>query len=262
MSRLLYYLPFGYFLKTRLNTKAAFLFHGYAEYLLGMLLLMDSGFVPISAVSNFILAYLAFISVYEIGYIINDFISIKFEEKPRERLGNIIISDATIYAWILIRVITFLFLTHYLHLLSSLNWWIFYAVLIGTFALHNVLKKKEFKILTFISLAFLRFYAPLFPFIEATYLVNSIIGILLFYVFFRTLTYMDSKGLLLLPSRASFSFKASFYLMLLPLSLVIVFVTDNYLCLWLNLYFFIFWGALYLASKTGIISENAIKTES
>ncbi len=262
MNRLFYFIPFGYFFKTRLNTKSAIMFHGYAEYLLGILLLIYNGLEPLQAVYSFVLAYLAFISLYEIGYIVNDFISVKFEDKPRKRLGGLQISDATIYTWIVIRIIAFLFLTYYLGMFSSLTWWVFYVVLTAVFALHNVLKNKERKILTFISLAFLRFYAPLFPFMETASLVSSINGIMLFYVFYRTLTYMDSKGLLNLPSRASFSFKANYYLILLPLSLVITFITNDNLFLWLNLYFLIFWGSFYLANKAGIIANNIIKSES
>ena len=261
MNRLLFSIPFGYFLKTRLNTKSAILFHGYAEYLLGVLFLLYSGLEPLQAVYSFGLAYLAFISVYEIGYIINDFISVKFEEKARKRLSGMQISDATIYTWIIIRIAAFLFLTYYLGMISSATWWVFYVALSAIFALHNVLKRKEYKILTFVSLAVLRFYAPLFPFMETALLVSSINGMMLFYVLFRTLTYIDSKGLLNLPARASFSFKANYYLLLLPLSIVVVFITNDYICLWLNLYFLLFWGAFYLANKVGIIADNPVRIE-
>lgn len=162
MNRFLFFLPFGYFLKTRLNTRSALLFHGYAEYLLGILLLIYAGFPLLQSITNFVLAYLAFISLYEIGYIINDFISIKFEKKPRKRLGSWNPSQIIIYIWIIIRVAVFVLLTYILGVSNSLEWWIYYFVLAGTFFLHNVLKVKEYKIFTFISLAFLRFYAPLF----------------------------------------------------------------------------------------------------
>lgn len=261
MNRILLFFPFGYFLKTRLNTKPAILFHGYAEYLLGILLLIYSGIPPLSAIVNFIAAYLAFISVYEIGYIINDFVSVKYEINPRKRLGVWNPTPAIIYSWIGIRIASFLFFAYLLNQLSSPVWWGFYLILSFVFFLHNVLRKKGYKIFTFISLAFLRFYAPLFPLVENIWIAQTYLAILLFYVFFRTLTYIDSKGLLVIPDRASFHFKVAYYLILLPLSSVITLLTNSFICLWLNLYFLMFWSLLYLANKGGVILGNDIKTE-
>jgi hypothetical protein len=262
MDRLFFFIPFGYFLKTRLNTRSALLFHGYAEYLLGVLMLIYAGWEPMMAVVNFILAYLAFISVYEIGYIVNDFISVKFEHKPRKRLGDLELPTTTVYIGIAIRIIVFLVLTWWLHQLVSSLWWTYYLTLSFVFFLHNILKRKEYKIFTFISLAVLRFYAPIFLFLDTAFLVTTISGVLLFYVFFRTITYIDSKGLLMIPSRTSFGFKTNYYLILLPISFLISLLSNQFFTLWLNLYYLLFWGSLYLAGKSGFISGNDFKTES
>lgn len=262
MNRFVFFFPFGYFLKTRLNTLSAVLFHGYAEYLLGVLLMIYAGIAPLQALVNFIVAYLAFIAVYEIGYIVNDFISVRYENKPRKRLSNWEPSTTLIYLWIAIRVVVFLLLTWWLHQFGSSLWWTYYLVLAFVFYLHNVLKRKEYKVFTFMSLAILRFYAPLFPFLDTAFLTTTINGILLFYVFFRTLTYIDSKDLLMMPSRTSFDFKTVYYLILLPVSLLISFMSGMYLVLWMNLYFLFFWGSFFLASRTGLVSGNDFKTES
>lgn len=262
MNRILYFLPFGYFVKTRLNTKSAILFHGYAEYLLGVLLLIYSGMDIPQAVFSFAAAYLAFISVYEIGYIFNDFVSVKFEENPRKRLQGWDPSWMVIGVWAAIRIAVFLLLTFLLQQASSLQWWLFYLVLALVFATHNVLKLKEHKIFTFIALAFLRFYAPLFPFLEPALLAQTINGVLLFYVFFRTLTYIDSKGLLHIPSRASLAFKTNYYLISLPLAFIITVISGSPICLGLNIYFLLFWSAFLLAGKLGIMPGGDIKTES
>lgn len=259
MSSYLFCLPFFYFLKTRLNTKAAVLFHGYAEFLLGVLLLIYAGTNPIQAVTNFVLAYFAFISVYEIGYIVNDYVSVRFEKNPRKRLKGKRISNMTVFAWIAVRVVVFLLLTFYLNSFNSVQWWLFYFTLIIAFCLHNLLRQKELKIFTFISLAFLRFYAPLFPFLAVAFFISSINGILLFYVFFRTLTYIDSKGLLVIPSRASLTFKTTYYLLLIPVSAVTFLFTKDMITLWLNLYFLFFWAAFYFARLANLVSKDVVK---
>jgi hypothetical protein len=205
------------------------------------------------------LGYLAFISVYEIGYIINDCVSVRFEQNPRKRVKEFDPSNLLIAFWILIRIVFFLAITFVIHKQFSGQWWWFYLILVVVFFVHNILQSKQYRVFTFICLAFLRFYAPLFPFITMDFLLQTLNAVLLFYIFFRTITYLDSKGLLVIPSRASFDFKAAYYFFLLPVSITIAVLAESYFSLFVNLYFLIFWGTFYLAERVGIISGEKFK---
>jgi hypothetical protein len=260
MRKLFLSIPAGYFIVTRLNSKSAWLFHGYAEYLLGILLLWFSG-LPISvAVVDFLLGYLAFICIYEIGYIFNDFISVNFEERPRRRLESWQPSKLLIGFWIIIRLVVFGLVACYLDALELRNWWLVYLLLALAFTMHNTLKRKEYKVFTFICLACLRFYVPIFLFILPSFVSVTLPGVLIHYVFFRTLTYIDSKGLLQITGRNSLSFKAAFYIVLLPFSFLITVITASPLCSFINLYFLLFWGGLLMLEKFKIFSVKDLRT--
>jgi hypothetical protein len=256
MLNLFYYIPFGYFVKTRLNTKAAILFHGYAEFLLGLILLcyFAEPNIPI-AITKFFAAYIAFIAFYEIGYIYNDFISVKFEENPRERLGAYKPSNTILLVWVVLRLVVFTLLCWYLNVFNSLAWWGFYGLLMLSFLAHNILKQKQNKIFTFFCLAFFRFYAPIFIYLKQEQFVQTLPAIIIFYVFFRTITYMDSKNLLQIPNRGSVNFKINYYIYLAPLALAISVITNNWIISIINVYFFIFWVAIAVVFK-GINKNN------
>src|SRR5258708_4848065 len=137
MDEILFFIPFGYFIKTRLNTRAAVSFHIYAEFLLGILLLVYSGNTILQAVVNFFTAYFAFISLYEIGYITNDFISVRFEKEGRNRLHRHNPDNKTIAFWIAIRVIIFIAISYFKGFYLLSEWWLFYLTLGIVFSLHN-----------------------------------------------------------------------------------------------------------------------------
>lgn len=261
MNKLLLTMPFGYFIKTRLNTPSAILFHGFAEFLLGCCLMIYVGISPMVTIKSFLLCYFAFISVYEIGYIFNDFVSVRFEKNPRKRLASWNPSNGLIICWVIIRIVVFLGLSYYLQVLNQERWIYFYLVLATVYTLHNSLAKKEYKIFSFISLGFLRFYAPIFIFLPKEFLLLSIPAVFLNYILFRAITYMDSKDLIKIPGRNSLTFKTNYYLIFLPLSLLISILSLNWLSLWLNLYFLTFWVVLLIISKMRLIKVGDLKTD-
>lgn len=261
MKQIPYYIPFAYFVKTRLNTKSAILFHGYSEYLLGILILIYAGLNPLDAVLNFLMSYLAFICIYEIGYIINDCVSIRYEQNPRKRVKELNPPNLLIIFWIVIRIASFILITFLLQQVDTWQWWIFYLILVLVFFVHNILRIKQYRVFTFMCLAFLRFYAPLFPFASMAFLANTLNAILIFYVFFRTITYLDSKGLLAIPGRATFNYKTAYYFFLLPYSATVAILVSNYLTLWINIYFLIFWSFFYLVENMGFISKKNFRED-
>jgi hypothetical protein len=257
MRNLLLGIPFFYFQRTRLNNLKSLLFHSYAEWLLALGILALSGYSIADSLYHFLLGYLAFISLYEIGYITNDVHSVRHEAKPRKRLKDFNPTDTLVTLWIVIRIIVFVGFSYLLHVLTDLRWGVFYAVLALMFFLHNALKDKQLKTFTFMNLAFLRFLAPFFIFLTTDQVVLWLPGIVLHYVFFRTLTYMDSKDLLHMPGRDTVPFKLNYYLLLGGISLVILILTGHPQTLWMNAYFFGFWLFFFLLQRFGLLSTTA-----
>lgn len=255
MLNFLLAIPFLYFQKTRLNNLKSVLFHAYAEWALGVGILFLSGYSVQSAFIKFLVGYLAFIALYEIGYITNDVHSVRHEAKPRKRLKEFNPTNTAVAVWIAIRIATFGLISYYLKVWNDPRWLVCYAILALMFFLHNYLRDKQLKTFTFMNLAFLRFIAPFFIFLTNAQISVWIPAILLHYVFYRTLTYMDSKDLLNMPDRESVSFKLCYYLLLAGISLVIYMVTAAPQTLWVNAYFLLFWLFFFSMQQFGILNK-------
>ena len=82
---ILYILPFSYFYNTRLRN-GSWVFHALFEWLSAAILVMALGSVPpFQALIQAILVYFAFISLYEIGYLVNDLFAARKEKDGRRR---------------------------------------------------------------------------------------------------------------------------------------------------------------------------------
>lgn len=201
MNRFLFLLPFTYFLKTRLKNFKNLVFHGYYEWVSALGILFFFGSYSIEeSVQLFLIGYLAFITFYEIGYITNDQYSEKFESNPRARRDQNIPSHYPIL-WIGTRVIIFFAISWFVARNNFGLWSVFYLGLGFSFLMHNILKKNDHRVISFFSLSFFRFFAPVFLFIESPTLKLILPAILFHYSFYRTIIYMDNKGLLKMPSR-------------------------------------------------------------
>lgn len=213
----IFLLPFAYFYKTRL-TKATFAFHLVFEWMAAALLVAVFGKEPGSALWQASLCYLAFISVYEIGYFANDLFSARREAEGRLR-GPQGVAPAWILAWVLTRLLVFTAVTLALRKQTSLEWWSFYAALVIVFSLHNVITDREFKAVTFSWLAWLRFLAPVIFIVDDAQRMGIALAAAVSYVAFRSLGYLDSKGLLCMPGRRRSGFRTFFFVM--PLTAVL-----------------------------------------
>ena len=148
----------------------------------------------LNAVILFIIHYLAFIAIYEIGYFLNDTISIQHEKIPNKRL-TVNYSNLFSIIFILVRLFFFISITYYLSYQSYYIWYIFYIFLLVVFVLHNYFKNPNYKLATFQMLAFLRCIAPFFAIIDYYYifLIGNLVA--LTYVPYRSLGYMKKKAL-------------------------------------------------------------------
>ncbi|MDB5263189.1 MAG: hypothetical protein JWQ14_2470, partial [Adhaeribacter sp.] len=114
MDTLKFLLPFSYFFQSRLRAMKDIIFHFYYEWLLAFAILFYfSGYEVYTSAENFLLAYLAFISIYEIGYFGNDVYSVRHETNPRLRIKNFNPNNFQLTLWILFRIGVFLSITQY-----------------------------------------------------------------------------------------------------------------------------------------------------
>lgn len=211
LTRLLYLLPFSYFWSTRLKQRSIG-FHLLFEWLAAVMLavaLTEGGIgEPLFAA---LVSYLAFISLYEIGYITNDLIIAPREQGGRMR-GPQGASGAWIASWIALRLVVFLLATIMLGRSGSPEWWGFFAALAVVFGFHNGLADKELKAGTFLWLSWFRFMAPVAFSVPEEQVIGIGFACAMSYSAFRQFGYLDSKGLLHMPGRKRPRFRWAFFM--------------------------------------------------
>lgn len=210
--RFVYLLPFTYFYDTRLRS-GSIAFHVIFEWLAAGLLVLALGAAgPTQALTAAGLSYLAFISLYEIGYLVNDLFASRKETGGRQR-GPQGAGGLWVAAWFISRLVAFMIATIFLGKLAAPEWWSFFAALCVVFALHNELTDREFKSATFIWLAWFRFMAPVIFVVQDTQRLGVGLAAAMAYASFRLFGYLDSKGLLQMPGRQRPGFRLFFFLM-------------------------------------------------
>lgn len=210
--KFLYLLPFTYFMHTRLRGGSVS-FHLVFEWLAALLLAVTIG--ATSPAPSLLLAfgsYLAFISLYEIGYLVNDLFAAKKELGGRKR-GPQGVSNLWVGFWFGSRLLVFLGITVLMGRLISPEWWSFFLALALVFGLHNVLQDREMKSATFQWLGWFRFMAPVMFVVTEDQIPGVGLAAAVAYVAFRMFGYMDSKGLLDMPGRQRPEFRLFFFLM-------------------------------------------------
>lgn len=248
MSFLRFLLPYTYFYGSRVKQLKYNLYYLIIDWAVPFALLVYfSNYDWQGALVHFVLAYLAFISLYEIGYLGNDVYSVRKEDKPRRRVKDFDPSDAVVLLWIAVRLAAFGMISWYLHVLTNPLWLAFYVVLAISFYLHNALKDKELKVMTFVNLAFIRYFAPVFIFLTSGQLMLLAAPVFLNYVFYRTLMYMDSKDLLHMPSRRAPAYKVNYYLLALGISSLLSLMGQSWVPVAVTAYYLLFWTAVKIA---------------
>ena len=194
-------------------TKRGFAFHALAEWLAAAWLVAWLGVTSIDQdMLAMVFVYLAFISLYELGYMANDLYAAKHESNGRYR-GPQGVAIQWIAAWVSARILCFFGVTSILNKWFEPGWWSFFAGLVFVFALHNWLKDREMKVSTFAWLAWFRFMAPVIFVVQESQRMGIGLAAAMGYVAFRQLGYLDSKGLLNMPGRQRPSFRRLFFLM-------------------------------------------------
>ena len=157
---------------------------------------------------------------------------------------------------IILRLMLFVGLVVQNELLERWEFILFYVFLGVVFFLHNIIRKKEYKLATFINLAFLRYIAPFVFLVESKNLLVIIPSIFLNYVFYRSISYLESKNLVVFPERKGGMFKLSYYSLILPCSLLLSVFVGNYLPLFINLYYLFFWVLFWI--KNNLVKSGKV----
>jgi hypothetical protein len=153
---IIYLLPFSYFAHTRLVV-GSLAFHALFEW--GAALALAAMFGVAGTWKSMLfafVAYFAFISLYEIGYLFNDLVVSKKECAPRLR-GPQGAGRTWFLAWVFARLLVFALATEVLGVAVRLDWWLFFGAMGAVFSVHNLLNDKESKAATFLWLAWFQF---------------------------------------------------------------------------------------------------------
>ncbi len=236
MKLRLVHIPFFYFQTTRLQTLKDVGFHFMYEWLPAYLLVWQELSDGLLALRTVLVGYVAFIALYELGYLANDYLALKTEGERRRTRP---FSAFELALFMIVRFATFAWATYLLNLVDNPVWYAWYAILAAVFSLHNTLSLKSLKCLTFVGLAFLRFFSPLFFAIGKPMLLALSLPIFANYVLFRLISYMDSKQLLTHFDRHTPAYRLGYYLALGGVSLPLCLISGTWVPAWVNGYYLV-----------------------
>lgn len=236
-----YLLPITYFRASRLNRVALIAYNALTEWLPAIGISLYFNALDPKILITVGLSYLAFISIYEIGYLTNDHLSEMFEDEPRGRSVDSQMSWPVLAGLILVRVATFIWCSYMLGVTANPLWIAFHGSLVATFLLHNLVE-RDMRIATFYSLSTYRFFAPIILTVTPTVLVLLLPVVMLNNSLYRLTVYIDNKNL---SERHGLNTKFAFYVACLPLGLFFSVLFDSMVPIAITLYFILVW-LLYL----------------
>ncbi|MGE0587554.1 MAG: hypothetical protein AB7O48_03205 [Cyclobacteriaceae bacterium] len=234
------FVPFIYFTRTRLNSSRAITFHFFFEWVPIVWLAYSSS--SNTFFSELLVGYLAFISVYELGYLLNDQLA-NYQTHGRRRVE--VFNKVELFCFVIVRLFSFLAITFYLGKTTDYQWWIWYALLIMIFGIHNILSQDRLKIITFSYLAFVRFFSPIILIVGLAN-INWVLPVFLHYVLFRTITYMDSKDLIRFDKNSNW-FRVNFHIICGAFSVGLAVLNQSYVPLWISGYYIFIVGGFAIA---------------
>ncbi len=191
--------------KTLLNFFATILYNNIYFILLAIIVIFENDVDYLIKNYNLIIFTLinvfVFLQWYEIGYIINDTFSVKYEKQPTKRL-NFNLTTKYFIKFIGLRIIlTFSFFI--IAFLLGVDYYLIigtfsgYLITIIIFLLHNFLKNVKKRIVTFYLLRFFKYFTTLLPLWFYLDRYSKIVFILLisFYCVYYLNGYLRSKNL-------------------------------------------------------------------
>lgn len=218
--------PYLYSVHTRVHGLRDHLANAVTAWVPGMILLIflrDLGFA--SAVFHYFVGFAAFISLYEIGYLMNDTMGLRRDVVARDRLGYRV-KRGYIFLFAVIRIALFLAIVITTGLGEHPGYLVACAALAAVILAHNTVPQVELKFASFLQMSVLRFFLPIYPGLllggsGSAALVVLATGVFCF-SYPRLLTYQESKDRLSLPERRKPWFHFQSMALTLPAVLTIV----------------------------------------
>lgn len=153
----------------------------------------------VEATTNFALGYVAFIAMYELGYLANDLFDARRPGGRKRWSGSSGVAFVTTF--VLIRIALWVLIGWTTGWIIEPVWLAATACLAIVFALHNLIEAPAPRSATFVQLALLRFIVPVIGALDPARLPLAMLIAILLYVYLRWLAYLDSKDLLRIAER-------------------------------------------------------------
>ena len=252
-----YCLPITYFRTSRLNRLQLVAYNGLVEWIPAFALSFYYAGISTTVFSTVVASYMAFISLYEIGYITNDFFSERAEANPRGRRQGLEETAGALQVWaiIFVRLIWFAIFTLFLGVHLDTRWIVFQTALAVTFTLHNLLP-PEARVTTFFGLSTFRYFAPIILILPIEILTILLPTILLNNSLYRVTVYLRNKNNRMPDGPESVGLKFAFYVGALPLSGTLAFLLSSWLPLAVCTYFMLIWALFYIGSQRPQKQDN------
>lgn len=232
---LLAFIPFGYLATTRLKSFRDLAYLIATSWVPPLWILVRvEGSGPLDATVSFLLGTLAFISLYELGYLANDAWDAARHPDGRQRAPfKPGVASAALFT--AIRLVVWALLAVRTGWLHEPLWIAGQIALIAVMALHNGLTSAALRLASFSQLAVLRFCLPVSALLSASGWAVALASALILYLPLRLLAYADSKNLLAMPERKQRYFAVLSIALCLPLVALVgaVLTTDAILEIWL-----------------------------
>lgn len=220
--------PFIYTAQTRLKSRRDYLYVISSQWGLGLIALYFlSQSDPKVVLFNYMVGYIAFISIYEIGYLTNDTWDAKRGEGGRKRFEYDVTVPFILF-FVIVRIGIWTLLTCVLLRGDLLFWLVANAALVVVYFFHNILRAPDIRYATFVQLTLFRFALPIMFSLPQHALEPIIIVTFLHYLHFRGLAYLASKELLTMPQRKESNFGLRHTMIILPI-VICLYISTNLL---------------------------------
>lgn len=247
----LLFLPFFYLVQTRMRSLRGFFFNAATAWVPALILIWQwGGGSPSEILIGFAASYVSFISIYEVGYLVNDTYGTRRDETPRRRL-TVKMSALDLVLFVVVRLLIWFGLAFYFGWTAQPMWAFFFVSLAALLVLHNTIESSAFKAASFVQLSLFRFTAPIFVHVAPERLLDVLAVGFFSFAYGRFITYLDSKGRLQINERKERWYGVKVFSIFLPTFGVLSVFSGSLAPLIVGLYLLLiysFYGALDLWS--------------
>jgi len=241
--------PFLYTMATRFTTARDFTYLVVSSWLPGIWILFRLGDHGLGESALYFAAgYLCFVSVYEIGYFVNDAWDAPKTEGGRARI-RFAFGRAFVISFVVVRIGVWAGLGSLFGWIGDMVWLAAFAALVAAFTEHNLIRPAAFRSASFFQLACLRFSIPVIGETPADKLLLLLFTSIVFYTYFRFLAYLDGNDHLAMPDRRRREFGVVQIAMLAPFIAFGAYVSGEILLLELLGYFVTLYGIYALIAR-------------